>query len=453
MKFVAGSLNGVYLSDIQDQGIGRMESVKIAVAYASSSPRILEDCWTKGIRITFWGRYDETVPVTLAILKKFLDRRSPNYVCKLVPDIFHSKVIWWQGYGAYIGSANLTESAWFGNIEAGVFFLEDEIIGTDLEDELVSFFEAVNSHSYPLTEEIYKELSKVDKIKTDFDKRKEGALEGWNRNREIPKKLPLTRYVKTQALERQKAEFLREWKSTLQTLRAIGDRVSDAAYRPSWVAADVPRGAQADQFLHAFYYGQVREGTRSMHWEYFERNKSNPEKALQEAMEWWRSLNEPPQNEDRTLYEWAPFLREKLSKDVLLSLSSPDFVSLCSKTHALKDHSLRVKYTTFGSPVPLPKMNSDERIRLLAEWLYQQRSSRGGVLDTLYYVLWGGPIEDTPNRIFEAALAPDWKISHLGISTIGEMVGWALPDYFPPRNGRTSKALTALGYEVTIHSE
>ncbi len=33
------------------------------------------------------------------------------------------------------------------------------------------------------------------------------------------------------------------------------------------------------------------------------------------------------------------------------------------------------------------------------------------------------------------------------------MVGWALPDHFPPRNGRTSKALKALGDDVTIHVE
>jgi hypothetical protein len=68
-------------------------------------------------------------------------------------------------------------------------------------------------------------------------------------------------------------------------------------------------------------------------------------------------------------------------------------------------------------------------------------------------VLWGGPLSDTPSRIFEASSIATWKIPHLGISTIGEIVGWALPDDFPPRNGRTSKALTALGYEVTIHSE
>jgi hypothetical protein len=450
---VGGGINGVYLLGIHEQGIDRTDSLKIAVAYASGSPHLLEDCWKRKIKVTFWGRYDETCPVTLPILKTFLDRRSPNFVCKLVPDIFHAKVIWWEGYGVYIGSANLTENAWFGNIEAGVFFTGDEIIESGLQEELSNFFEVLDTHSYALTDEVYSELSSVSKIKTDFDKQLKGAMQGFHKNRRIPKKASLTYYVKTGALERQRNKFLKEWQDTLQTLRSIADRVSQEAQRPYWITPEVPKGVQADQFLHAFYYSEVRKGTRSVHWEFHDKNRGNPEKALQEAMVWWRSLDSPPHNEDRTIFEWAPFLREKLSKEVLPSLSKSDFVQVCSRLHALRDHSLRVKYTTFGSD-PLPTMNSDQRIQLLAEWLYGQVSSTGEkVLNTINHVLWGGPLSDIPSRIFEVSSLAMWKIPHLGISTIGEIVGWALPDNFPPRNGRTSKALTALGYEVAIYSE
>ncbi|WP_371200120.1 phospholipase, partial [Ectothiorhodospira sp. PHS-1] len=37
-----------------------------------------------------------------------------------------------------------------------------------------------------------------------------------------------------------------------------------------------------------------------------------------------------------------------------------------------------------------------------------------------------------------------------GLSSLGEIVGWARPDEFPPRNMRTSKGLRALGYNVRI---
>jgi len=453
LRLVSGGINGVYLLEIHEQGIDKTDCLKIAVAYASGSPRILEDCWKKKIKVTFWGRYDETSPITLPILRSFLDRKSPNFVCKLVPDIFHAKIIWWEGYGAYIGSANLTENAWFGNIEAGVFFTEDELVESGLEEELSNFFEVLDTHSYSLTDEIYSELSSVESINIDFDKRLKEAKQAFHKNRSIPKKMPLTYFVKTKSLERQKIKFLKEWQDTLKTLRSIADRVSQDAQRPSWITSQVPKGVQADQFLHAFYYSEVRKGTRSIHWEFHDRNRGNPEKALQKAMEWWRNLDSPPHYEDRTIYEWAPFLREKFAKEVLPSLSKREFVEVCSRLHALRDHSLRVKYTTFGSN-PLPTMNSDQRIQLLAEWLYGQRLPMGGtVLDTINHVLWSGPLSETPSRIFEACSLATWKIPHFGISTIGEIVGWALPDDFPPRNGRTSKALTALGYDVIIHSE
>jgi hypothetical protein len=64
-----------------------------------------------------------------------------------------------------------------------------------------------------------------------------------------------------------------------------------------------------------------------------------------------------------------------------------------------------------------------------------------------------GPKSEVPDRIFAACFDEAKKIPHMGVSTLGEMVGWAMPDDFPPRNGRTSKALTALGYPVKIHSE
>jgi hypothetical protein len=65
MRFVAGSLNGTYLKEIHEQALDETDSVKIAVAYASGSPQILQDCWKKNVKVTFWGRYDETGPSPL----------------------------------------------------------------------------------------------------------------------------------------------------------------------------------------------------------------------------------------------------------------------------------------------------------------------------------------------------------------------------------------------------
>lgn len=49
-----------------------------------------------------------------------------------------------------------------------------------------------------------------------------------------------------------------------------------------------------------------------------------------------------------------------------------------------------------------------------------------------------------------AIRSDEWAIPRIGLSSLGEIVGWARPDEFPPRNMRTSKGLRALGYNVRI---
>jgi len=44
--------------------------------------------------------------------------------------------------------------------------------------------------------------------------------------------------------------------------------------------------------------------------------------------------------------------------------------------------------------------------------------------------------------------APQWRLRWVQFSTWGEVVGWARPDEYPPRNDRTLKGLRALGYPV-----
>lgn len=454
MEFVAGGLNGKYLLEIHTAALRVTDSVHAAVAYASSTPRLFEDCWENGIKLTFWGRYDSGIPVTTNIIKKFLERKSPNYVCRLVPDIFHPKVIWWKGYGAYIGSANLTENAWFTNIEAGVFLAEDELESSGIISELENFFAEIQIRSHPLTDEVLKEMNKLSIDSQSLQKALKDAREKWERGRKLPRLDPLATISKKTANDRRRESFTKEWNETLQTLRNIAAIVSQEHYRPKWVLENVPGGVQADQFLHAYYYANVREGQKSTHWQLHVQNKSNPGEALRRAMEWWSDLDKPPHDEGKTIYENAPVLANGLKRGSVLGMSKDDFVQYFAMVHAFKDHSLRVRYTAYGASAPLPKMNASARVELLANWLYEQRSYGGcSPLETLEYVLYGGNEDELPSRIWEACSSDKWRVPHLGVSTLGEITGWVMPDIFPPRNGRTSKALTALGYNVKIHSE
>jgi hypothetical protein len=86
--------------------------------------------------------------------------------------------------------------------------------------------------------------------------------------------------------------------------------------------------------------------------------------------------------------------------------------------------------------------------------LYAYSHSDGVRVKTLLgRVLYGGSNEQLPERLWESVTDPRRRVDGLGISALGELVGWALPDRFPPRNGRTSKALRSLGYDVTVHVE
>ena len=74
------------------------------------------------------------------------------------------------------------------------------------------------------------------------------------------------------AKECQKQSFIDEWFSTLQMLRNIGSTVADDRNRPSWIPDTVLSGAQADQFLHAYYFKFVIVKGRSLYAEKFEAN-------------------------------------------------------------------------------------------------------------------------------------------------------------------------------------
>ncbi|HIH5610687.1 TPA: hypothetical protein ACYSHF_004770 [Escherichia coli] len=80
-----------------------------------------------------------------------------------------------------------------------------------------------------------------------------------------------------------------------------------------------------------------------------------------------------------------------------------------------------------------------------------RRRCREGVLAgriLLNYVVWGNG--SVSARLWNAIRSDDWAIPHIGLSSLGEIVGWARPDEFPPRNMQTSKGLWALGYNVRI---
>ena len=118
MYLVLNRINGRYFRDILENSVKTRSLWKRPSRMRLTTRLCFEWCWKNEISLKYWGRFDDTIPVSLPILKTFLSRRSRIFTCKLIRR-FHAKVIWWHGDGAYVGSANHTGAAWNSNVEAG----------------------------------------------------------------------------------------------------------------------------------------------------------------------------------------------------------------------------------------------------------------------------------------------------------------------------------------------
>nr|MBI1231877.1 phospholipase [Cytophagales bacterium] len=448
MKLIMGGINGEYLKWLFWDHKSKVESVSAAVAYASDSRLLFDWCWDHKIPLKFWGRLDDKVAVNTKILSDFLKRQSPTYVCKLV-QYHHAKVIWWRGLGLYIGSANLTDHAWYKNVETGCFFEESEIDDNTAAD-IEMLFNTLESQATPLTDELYDGMVSRSK---EIRLREPPAEKFWS-SPSFKTWSGLGHIAPKNASDRKRQEFLEEWHSTLQDLRKIGELVSEDENRPVWISEATPAGAQADQFLHGHYFQRTFDGRKANYDFHFEKNKNAPSEALNEAVAWWKNLPEAPMNEDKMLNERSPFLRELLSQDKIQSMEYKDFKAVCENVFAITDYSRRVPNKLVSLPDDGTQYSIPQKVDALSKTIWADRSGNGSRIDQiLSFVLYGGSSAQLPERLWDAVSDSAWKIDGLGISAFGEIVGWAMPDVFPPRNGRTSKALRSLGYDVRVHVE
>lgn len=458
MELVANGLNGNFLKNILVNAPKTLEWVKVAVAYATGSPEVILFCVKNSIPLKFWGRMDESVPVATTILERFLNL-GPSYQCKLVWKYYHPKVIWFAEYGAYIGSANLTDAAWNRNIECGVWFDQEDLVHFNLVPELEAIIDGIDKVSEPLTQELLNKIKQLEKltgpgsdygtaskhVEEEFD-RALGKI--WSNQFDGLGQTPRASFS-----EKSRAVFLAEWNGTLQLIRQIQDLVVLDENRPQWVKNDVPKGLQVDQFLHAYYDTTVKPGQRSLHEELHKANKGNTKHALQAALTWWSKLQAPTGDEALMMYERAPFLYASLSPQKITLLNEDEFIEVCKNIRAFVTLARQTTNHEIGLPADT-ELDIWTRAERVARWVWSQRTSSGATaLEMIGHVLYGGPMDDVTDRIWEATSTPTWHIPRLGISFIGEIVGWASPDRFPPRNGRTSKALYALGFDVRIYSE
>ena len=467
MKLVLGKLNDELLLNLAIQAGAFCSRVDAAVAYADSKDhRFIESCKEKGMYLTFYGLLDEGGAVSPGLLRELLAWGPTRAEARLVKGHFHPKVIWWRGYGAYVGSANLTHKAWFNNIEAGTFFDEAELTTTGVGAELDELFEHLAANSIPVTNEVVQKLDLLAqerrplldhqaKLKTKF-----GQLFG-----HLPDNPGLTvKPAKGQKENKAQKNFAAEWMQTLQLMRGLAKDFLELQLRPRWVDAEAHPAVHFDQFLHAYYYDYVRgvgggadddedlSGLEKVD-AFFAKNRANTGAALKEAARWWAGLTSDRYGEEVFIRETAPDMQRRLSHRAVQSMDLPALTEAMRHVNAFRMHARQVTNADLGLPHHHHE-SIDQRVDRLCAWLWRQRSPAGKtVRDALEFVIWGSTPSDMEQRLWTGVWSDDYRIGHFGQSTLGEAVGWARPDDYPPRNNRTNKALRALGHDVKLFSK
>lgn len=462
MRVVMGEMNGVRLLDLMNSSVGKCGRVTAAVAYATQSDPFFQHCQANGTPLDFYGLLDEGGAVSVPLLQFMLKAGPLVFNPRLIKGHFHSKIIWWHGFGAYIGSANLTSNAWFTNVECGVFFEEAEILGQQLQTDLELQFAYLRKNSVPVTSELVKALDKLgpaerasyvaqQKLKSQFD----------DATKDVPPHAGLTTYgpsTKTTAF----TEFTTEWNDTLQLLRGLCRDFQKLGKKPVWMDPDANPTVHFDQFLHAYYYVRVRDArddddsakTVELVNRAHLRNKVDPRGALEEAAAWWASLPVAPYGEDVFIRDIAPKIRTMFAPASLASWQLRDFQDAFFEVHAFKMHARQMQNKTLGLPAD-HRLTVRERSDLVARWLWEQPRETGQlhIRDLVEFLIWGMSPDNMAERLWLATTDEQKRYAHFGSSTLGEAIGWARPDDYPPRNNRTNKALKSLGHDVRLFSD
>ncbi|CEE19487.1 hypothetical protein H8Z72_05625 [Xanthomonas citri pv. citri] len=452
MDFVGQPLAGTLLRNAHTQSIEHCTRVLAAVAYGAFDQKWwFDDCLAKGKSLEFFGRYDGTVPIDPRLLEWALNPRlSANLSWRVVTKHLHAKVIWWEGQGVYIGSANMTDRAWNSNYEAGVFLPDDMLESFGLVPQLLKFFNGLRSKSEPLRQEHLDAQRALEK------KRDKLMAEALRLEREFDANDPTVKHALSPlAFESKRLpdaallRFLKEWNDTLQIMRKIAGVVSMPENRPDWIASDVPAGVQADQFLHAYYYRRVRaSGEKDAYQSFYDRHHGNKEWALIDAVKWWKESDFDHDQEQRTIDVASKVIKDGFARDRILSLDEEEWVRTIIGVHAFGQHALHVSNAMIGLP---PEQSIDAKTEALARWMWRQRTAGGKTpLEVIHHVVWGGPSGETVQRLWHACNSPKWRLGHMKTSILGELIGWVNPNEFPPRNRRTSKGLRSLGYDVSV---
>lgn len=443
-----------------------INKIDAAVAYTtekrlSTDISLVDICVSKNIKLNWWGLFNADGGSAISEIKKALEH--PDLITFYpFSKNFHSKVIYFHGYGIYIGSHNFTYNALMNNVEAGVF-VEETALTEKQKTDINDFFDYLKEKSIPaVQDDIEKILEYEDLTQSEKKQQKEirNRLENYF-DAQFSHMFRLKEGVQTSNETaddtQKKREFLQEWRSTQNIIEYIKLTIKEKCRQPEWINKDAELSIVTDQLLHAYYYSYILHGndernTGRIMAEQKEQNKNNTERAVLNAIQWWETLKSAPTNEDTYINKWGYENQKILLNLKTRKLTEEELEIVMLQNHAATTHARQIPNQKLG----LPSDNSttqEERVRIYAKWLYVQKSEGDlDINDVMKYLLFDN--NDTiENRVYNCVNNRKYKIEHFGKSIIGELVGWGRPDITHIRNNRVNKVLNCLGFDVELFSD
>ncbi|MCA9720174.1 MAG: phospholipase D family protein [Myxococcales bacterium] len=451
MELVANAVNGRYFTELIERvrRSAHLESIRAAVAYVNDKDSLVSLAKDKKVPLSIYALFDGEVWPSLPVLKYFAHRAPPSIQLFLTAKFYHPKVYWFEGVGAYIGSANLTDGGWIKNIESGIWLDTNELDAQGLEDELRSMFDViaersvfVNGGHIKLAERIRDkgvELARMRKqLDTDIAEALAG-LPGWTS--------PIDRTKRTEPGGAAKKAFIREWNETLGLLHML-TRIARDKPGPSWVSPDAHPAIVQDQATELWYNLNIRKVGQDQIEVLHRRNRARPEAAIDEVFAGWQALGSDDERWQEWVNEVPRRLGQLLTRESLHDLSVDTLGEIINSSHAFRAHGRQMTNRELGLPGDA-QTPIEQRCHVYAEYLLAQRTAADrGVAQVLEHALWGDRVEpDCAERLWRVTQDPEWRLPHLGIHTLAELLGYARPDEYPPRNNRVRKTLRALGFE------
>ena len=430
-----------------------LKEISASIAY-NDNPILVDTCIKKKINLEWWGLFNDGISTDLEIIKKALN--SPYITFYSFTNYFHPKLIYFHGYGFYVGSHNMTVRAAKQNIECGVFFKEEEITA-EQKVQLSNYFNYLRNNSKKFIKEdlsrINDFINKTAEIDKTTKKLKNERKEIFDNcfpelNSFVPKfKL---QFDNQNEISDDEKKFSQEWRNAHQILYVLQNEL-EAQPLPSFVKPNASKSIILDQFLYLYYSTNAKGKslkTEDAIEEMYIKNRNRHEEAIAEAIDLWNHFE--PDNECLVrINNWGFENKELLGLLKERDLTREEFGKVFSHNNALLWSASRFPNEEIGIDKKVT-MTIPEKLPLICDFLYKQKTKENlSIHDVLRYLLFDDSV-GTETRVYNIIDNPKYKIRHLGKSVAGELLGWARPDITHLRNESTNRALRCLGFDIKI---